>query len=51
MVKLVEVVFLDEAFDFLQSHDRKHYEKIILNIRKVQIDHDPELFKKLKDEI
>lgn len=51
MVKLFEVVFLDEAFEFLQSLDRKHYEKIIFNIRKVQIDQDPELFKKLKDEI
>jgi len=51
MVKLFEVVFLDEAYEFLQSLDRKHYEKIIFNIRKVQIDHDPELFKKLKDDI
>ncbi|MEI6576986.1 MAG: type II toxin-antitoxin system RelE/ParE family toxin [Bacteroidota bacterium] len=51
MVKLFEVVFLDEAFEFLQSLDRKHYEKIIFNIRKVQIDRDPELFKKLKDDI
>ncbi|HRY34026.1 MAG TPA: type II toxin-antitoxin system RelE/ParE family toxin [Bacteroidales bacterium] len=39
------------AFEFLQSLDRKHYEKIIFNIRKVQIDQDPELFKKLTDEI
>ena len=51
MKKKFEVVFLDEAFEFLRSLDRKHYEKILFNIRKAQIDRDPELFKKLKDEI
>ena len=30
-----EVEFLDEAFDFLRSLERKHYEKILYNIRKV----------------
>ncbi len=51
MEKNFEVVFLDEAFDFLRSLDKKHYEKILFNIRKVQVDRDPEFFKKLKDEI
>ena len=51
MEKLFEVVFLDEAFEFLCSLDRKHYEKILFNIRKAQINRDPELFKKLKDDI
>jgi len=51
MEKNFEVVFLDEAFDFLRSLDKKHYEKILFNIRKVQVDRDPEFFLKLKDEI
>ncbi len=51
MDKLFEVIFLEEAFSFLSSLDRKHNEKIIYNISKAQNNHDPELFKKLKDEI
>ena len=51
MEKQFEVVFLDEAFEFLRSLDKKHYEKILFNIRKVQINRDPELFKKLKGDI
>ncbi len=51
MVKRFEIIFLDEAFVFLQSLERKHYEKILFNIRRVQIENDPELFKKLTDEI
>lgn len=51
MIQLFEIVFLDEAYEFLKSLDRKHYEKIIYNIRKVQNEHDPKLFKKLTDDI
>jgi phage-related protein len=51
MDKRFEVKFLDETFEFLQSLERKHYEKILYNIRKVQMENDPELFKKLKDDI
>ena len=51
MEKQFEVVFLDEALEFLRSLDRKHYEKILFNIRKAQINRDAELFKKLKDDI
>ena len=51
MNKLFEITFLDEAFDFLKSLDRKHYAKIIYNIRRAQVRQDPELFKKLNDEI
>lgn len=51
MDKLFEIVFLEEAFEFLKSLDRKHYEKILYNIRKSQIEQDPELFKKLNNEI
>lgn len=51
MDKLFEILFLEEAFEFLNSLDNKHYEKILYNIRKAQTKHDPELFKKLNDEI
>ena len=46
MDKLFEITFLDEAFEFLKGLDRKHYEKI-----KAQTGNDPELFKKLNNEI
>ncbi len=42
---------LSEAFEFLKSLDSKHSNKILYNIRKVQQKHDPELFKKLTDDI
>ncbi len=51
MNNLFEIVFLDEAFKFLSNLDRKHYQKILYNIRKSQIDCNVELFKKLKDDI
>ncbi len=51
MDKLFEIIFLDEAYEFLKGLERKHYEKILYNIRKVQIEQDPELFKKLNFDI
>jgi len=51
MNKRFEILILDEAFGFLQSLDRKHYEKILYNIRKAQVENDLELFKKLIDDI
>lgn len=51
MEKLFEIHLLDEAFVYLKSLDRKHSEKILYNIRKAQMSRDPELFKKLTDEI
>lgn len=51
MNKLFEIVFLEEAFEFLKELDRKHYEKILYNIRKAQTETNPELLKKLSDEI
>ena len=51
MIKLFEVVFLDEAFLFLKNLDIKSREKILFNIRKAQARHDPALFKKLRDDI
>ena len=46
-----EIIFLDEALEFLKSLEQKHYEKILYNIRKAQIERSPELFKKLTDDI
>ena len=51
MDKLFNIIFSEEAFAFLGELDKKHYEKILYNIRKAQTGHDPELFKKLTDEI
>lgn len=51
MDKRFEVILLDEARSFLKSLERKHYEKILYNIRKAQVENDPELFKKLTDDI
>jgi hypothetical protein len=45
MSKLFNVIFLDEVFAFLESLDNKHSEKILYNIRKAQVERDPDLFK------
>ncbi len=46
-----DVIFLDDAFEFLKKLNSKHYEKIIFNIRKAQNENNPELFKKLGADI
>jgi phage-related protein len=51
MVKFFNIEFLEEAFEFLRAIDKKHHEKILFNIRKAQVEQDPELFSKLKDDI
>jgi mRNA-degrading endonuclease RelE of RelBE toxin-antitoxin system len=51
MDKLFEILVLEEAFEFLQSLDKKHSEKILFKIRKSQFDRNPELFKKLNEDI
>jgi len=51
MKKLFEVIFLDDAYDFLKSLERKYYEKILYNIYKVQSEPNSDLFKKLHDDI
>jgi hypothetical protein len=51
MEKLFEIIFLDEAFEYLYALDRKHYEKILYNMRKTQVQQDVALCKKLKDDI
>ncbi|WP_026729203.1 type II toxin-antitoxin system RelE/ParE family toxin [Flavobacterium denitrificans] len=51
MDKKFDVIFLKEVFDFLKELKPKHSEKIIYNIRRSQTKNDPELFKKLNNEI
>ena len=51
MEKQFEVIFLEEVFEYLKSIEVKHSEKIIYNIRKSENKNDPELFKKLEDDI
>ena len=46
-----KIVFLKEAFEYLQLLDVNHSNKILYNIRKAQQQQVPELFKKLTDEI
>ncbi len=49
--KLFEIIFLEDAFAFLKALERKHYEKILFNIRKSQLEYDSTLFKKLSSDI
>lgn len=46
-----EVIFLEQAIDFVGSLDVKTKKKIFYNIDKAKIENDPRLFKKLTDEI
>ena len=50
-MKRFEVIFIQEAKNFLDSLDSKAREKIIYNIHKAQLINDHELFKKLTSEI
>jgi len=51
MKKKFEVIFLEQAIDFLQSLDLKTRKKIYYNIDKAKLGLDPKLFKKLNDDI
>lgn len=51
MQKHFEILFLEDAFAFLSGLEHKHYEKILYNIRKSQVEIDSELFKKLSNDI
>lgn len=46
-----EVVFLEEAIDFLEELEENARRKIIYNIRKAQVLKDNELFKKIDNDI
>lgn len=50
MTEKFQIIFLEEADEFLKSLDQKSKEKIIYNIRKAQFTNDNELFKKLNGE-
>ena len=50
MIK-VEVLFLEPAKVFLDNLDEKSREKVLFNIRKSREVNDPELFKKLSQDI
>jgi phage-related protein len=51
MASKFNVLFLEEANEFLESVDKKTREKIIYNIRKAQETNDSSLFKKLAGDI
>ncbi len=46
-----EVIFLELAKDFLDKLDSKTRQKVLYNIWKSRETNDPELFKKLTDDI
>jgi phage-related protein len=50
-VERFKVEFLPEAVQFMEELNDKAREKIYFNIRKAQVINDPELFKKLTDNI
>ncbi|MEO2126617.1 MAG: type II toxin-antitoxin system RelE/ParE family toxin [Christiangramia sp.] len=51
MKEKFEVIFLDQAIDFVESLDEKSKKKILYNIDKAKYVNDPKLFKKLNDNI
>lgn len=51
MEKKFEVVFLEQAIDFLENLDEKARKKIYYNLDKAKFVNDPKLFKKLTDDI
>ena len=51
MIEKFKVEFLPEAVEFMDSLDQKSQQKIYYNIKKAQLTNDPELFKKLNDNI
>ena len=46
-----EVVFLEQAIDFMSKLDAKAKKKIYYNLDKAKLVNDPRLFKKLTDDI
>jgi phage-related protein len=51
MTEKFNVEFLPEAVEFMGSLDQKTQQKIYYNIKKAQYTNDPELFKKLNENI
>ncbi len=50
-MRFFETVFLEEADKFIQTLDKKAQKKIMYNVRIAEQTNDPELFKKLSDNI
>ena len=50
-MKKFDIVILETVRTFLKTLDKKVSTKIVFNLRKAQVTIDPELFKKLTDEI
>ncbi len=46
-----EVVFLQQAIDFMSKLDAKAKKKVYYNLDKAKLENDPKLFKKLTDDI
>jgi len=46
-----EVIFLEQAVDFMSKIDSKAKKKIYYNLDKAKLENDPKLFKKLTDDI
>jgi phage-related protein len=51
MEERFNVEFLDEAVEFLEGLEKKARDKVLYNIYKARTTQDPELFKKLSDDI
>ena len=46
-----DVIFLEQAIDFMSKLDKKARKKIYYNLDKAKFENDPKLFKKLTDDI
>lgn len=46
-----DIVFLEIAKEFLDKLDKKSRDKVLYNIWKSRVVNDPELFKKISEEI
>jgi len=51
MEERFNVEFLNEAVEFLEGIEKKARDKVLYNIYKARVTQDPELFKKLSDDI
>jgi len=51
MVPKFEVIFLEEAINFVENLDEKTRKKIFYNIDKARLLNDPKLFEKIEDDI
>ena len=51
MIVRFEVIFLEEAIEFIKQLDEKVRKKIFYNIDKAKFLNDPKLFEKLEDDI